>query len=84
MPAVHREYSAVAGTPAPLVRYRSDDELLHWDGCLFAFLCLGSWILFAYLWVRLHWMNYLERQKPPPLLPRQKVDDWISSKHWRN
>ena len=81
--AANQEHHAVIEQPRPIVTYRSDDELLHWDGCLFAFLCLASWILFAYLWARLHWMNHLERQKPPPL-PRQNVKEWISSKHWRN
>jgi hypothetical protein len=78
-----QEYHGVIGQPTPLVTYRNDQDILHWDGCLFGFLCVASWVLFAYLWARLHWMNYLERQKPLPL-PRQSVEDWISSKHWRN
>jgi hypothetical protein len=85
MTAVHREYSAVVGAPPPIVTYRNDDELFHWDGCLFAFLCVATWVLFAYLWARLHWMNYLERrqsqqQRPTPL----KSEQWLRPHDWRN
>ena len=79
-----QEYHGVIGQPTPILTYRNDQDFpLHWDGALFALLCLASWVLFAYLWARMHWLNYLEGQKPPPL-PPQNVEDWISSKHWRN
>jgi hypothetical protein len=81
--SVVQEYHGVIGQPTPILTYRNAQVALHWDGIFFAVLCLASWVLFAYLWARMHWLNYLERQKPPPL-SRQTVEDWISSKHWRN
>ena len=84
MSPVHGEYSTVA-MPRPLVRYRSDDQLLHCDGCLFGFLCLVSWILFAYLWARLHWMNYLEkRERQQQRPPAMKSEQWLWPHSWRN
>lgn len=78
MPA-HQEHYAVVGQARPIVTYRNGDELFHWDGCLFAFLCFASWVLFAYLWARLHWINHLEKRQPP-----KKSEHWLGSHDWRN
>ena len=79
-----QEYHGVIGQPTPIVSYRNDDELLHSDGCLFALLCLGSWVLFGYLWARLHWINYLEKREQQQRLPAIKSEQWMWPHNWRN
>ena len=75
----NQEYYAIGAEARPIVTYRNEDELLHWDGCLFAFLCFASWVLFAYLWARLHWINHLEKRQPP-----KKSEQSLWPHNWRN
>ena len=79
----NQQHHALMGDPTPIITYRNDQEFLHWDGLLFFVLCVLSWILFAYLWARLHWTNHLETRNRPPS-SSQKIEDWMESKHWRN
>ena len=76
---LNQERYAIVAEARPIVTYRNEDELLHWDGCLLAFLCFASWVLFAYLWARLHWINQLEKRQSP-----KKSEQWLRPHNWRN
>ena len=84
-----QEHHAVIVQPTPILNYPNSygSEVLHWDGTFFALLCFGSWVMFAYLWARLHLSK--PPALPPPLPPLKrpppsKVEHWMSSEHWRN
>ena len=78
----NQEHHAVVVEATPIVRYRSpyEQDILHWDGCFFGFLCVVSWIMFAYLWS----MHLSKPPHRPPPLPRLKVENFVGSHHWRN